>query len=380
MEKAGSVLPEQGPPLWLLAELTYRCPLQCGYCSNPVDLQRGQSELTTQQWCDVLQQGRALGAVQLGLSGGEPLVRRDLPELISEARSLGYYSNLLTSGMGLSQAKVKQFKDAGLDHIQISFQDSDPDLNNALAGSKKAFSQKLAMAQAIKEQGYPMVFNVVLHRHNLAQIESIIDLAVELGADYVELANSQYHGWALHNREQLMPSQEQLLAAELVVKNYREKLAGKGPALLFVVPDYYENKPNPCMNGWGKMFLTVTPDGTALPCHSARQLPIQFPNVTTTSMNEIWYGSDGFNQFRGEGWMREPCRSCDDRGTDFGGCRCQAFALTGDPFNADPSCNKSPHHHLVQAARQAALNPLEQPLVLRNYANAEQLRKPPMRT
>jgi pyrroloquinoline quinone biosynthesis protein E len=379
MEKAGSELSEQGPPLWLLAELTYRCPLQCGYCSNPVDLQRGQLELSTQQWCDVLRQGRALGAVQLGLSGGEPLVRRDLPELISEASSLGYYSNLLTSGMGLSQAKVKQFKEAGLDHIQISFQDSDPDLNNALAGSKKAFAQKLAMAQAIKEQGYPMVFNVVLHRHNLAQIESIIDLAVELGADYVELANSQYHGWALHNREQLMPSLEQLLEAELVVKNYREKLAGKGPALLFVVPDYYENKPNPCMNGWGKMFLTVTPDGTALPCHSARQLPIQFPNVTTTSMNEIWYGSDGFNQFRGEGWMREPCRSCDDRGEDFGGCRCQAFALTGDPFNADPSCNKSPHHHLVQAARQAAFNPLEQPLVLRNYANAEQLRKSPMR-
>jgi pyrroloquinoline quinone biosynthesis protein E len=324
----------------------------------------------------VFQQGRALGAVQLGLSGGEPLVRRDLPELISEASGLGYYSNLLTSGMGLSQAKVKQFKDAGLDHIQISFQDSDPELNNALAGSKKAFAQKLAMAQAIKEQGYPMVFNVVLHRRNLAQIESIIDLAVELGADYVELANTQYHGWALHNREQLMPSLEQLLQAEMVVKDYREKLAGKGPALLFVVPDYYENKPNPCMNGWGKMFLTVTPDGTALPCHSARQLPIQFPNVTTTTMSDIWYGSAGFNQFRGEGWMREPCRSCDQRAEDFGGCRCQAYALTGDPFNTDPTCNKSPHHQLVEDARQKALNHLEQPLVLRNYPNAERLRNP----
>lgn len=345
-----------GPPLWLLAELTYRCPLQCPYCSNPLDFAQHDQELTTGQWVSVLRQGREMGAAQLGFSGGEPLVRQDLPELISEARQLGYYSNLITSGLGLTEAKVRAFRDAGLDHIQVSFQASDPELNNAVAGSRKAFEQKLAMARAVKDAGYPMVLNFVIHRHNIHQMTDIIDLCVRLEADYVELATCQYYGWAFKNREGLMPSKAQLVRAEAEVNRYRQQLAGSGSAmkLIFVTPDYYEERPKACMNGWGSLFLTVSPDGTALPCHSARLLPIEFPNVCDQSLESIWYDSPGFNHYRGDSWMPEPCRSCDDKDKDFGGCRCQAYLLTGNADNADPVCSKSPSHDRILAARRAA--------------------------
>ena len=345
-----------GPPLWLLAELTYRCPLQCPYCSNPLDYAHSEQELTTEQWLSVLRQGRELGAAQLGFSGGEPLVRQDLPELIAEARQLGYYSNLITSGLGLTEAKVNQFRDAGLDHIQVSFQASDPELNNAVAGSRKAFEQKLAMARAVKDAGYPMVLNFVIHRHNIHQMNDIIDLCHRLGADYVELATCQYYGWAFHNREGLMPSRSQLETAEREVNEQRARLADAGSAmkLIFVTPDYYEERPKACMNGWGSLFLTVAPDGTALPCHSARLLPIDFPNVRDDSLRTIWYDSPGFNHYRGDSWMPEPCRSCDEKDKDFGGCRCQAYLLTGNADNADPVCGKSPHHDRILAARRAA--------------------------
>ncbi|TNE79024.1 MAG: pyrroloquinoline quinone biosynthesis protein PqqE [Gammaproteobacteria bacterium] len=345
-----------GPPLWLLAELTYRCPLQCPYCSNPLDFSSADQELTTEQWVDVLRQGRTMGAAQLGFSGGEPLVRQDLPELISEARHLGYYSNLITSGLGLNADKVEAFAEAGLDHIQVSFQASDPELNNAVAGSRKAFDQKLAMARAVKEAGYPMVLNFVIHRHNIHQMNDIIALCDKLGADYVELATCQYYGWAFKNREGLMPSRAQLEKAEAEVNAYRARLldAGSAMKLIFVTPDYYEERPKACMNGWGSLFLTVAPDGTALPCHSARILPIDFPNVTEMSMKDIWYNSPGFNHYRGDSWMPEPCRSCDEKGKDFGGCRCQAYMLTGNADNADPVCGKSPHHDRILSARRAA--------------------------
>ena len=345
-----------GPPLWLLAELTYRCPLQCPYCSNPLDYAHSEQELTTEQWLQVLQQGRQMGAAQLGFSGGEPLVRQDLPELIAEARQLGYYSNLITSGLGLTAAKVNAFRDAGLDHIQVSFQASDPELNNAVAGSRKAFEQKLAMARAVKEAGYPMVLNFVIHRHNIHQMTDIIDLCDRLGADYVELATCQYYGWAFKNREGLMPSRAQLERAEQQVNQRRRQLADAGSLmkLIFVTPDYYEERPKACMNGWGSLFLTVAPDGTALPCHSARLLPIDFPNVREQALHDIWYHSPGFNHYRGDGWMPEPCRSCDEKSKDFGGCRCQAYLLTGNADNADPVCGKSPHHDRILAARQAA--------------------------
>jgi len=361
-----------GQPLWLLAELTYKCPLQCPYCSNPLDFAATGQELSTEQWVQVLRQAREMGAAQLGFSGGEPLTRPDLNELIQEARHLGYYSNLITSGLGLNERKLAQFRASGLDHIQVSFQASDEEVNNMLAGSARAFAQKLKMAREVKANGYPMVLNFVTHRHNIDRIDRIIELCVELGADYVELATCQYYGWAFENREQLMPSRAQLERAERITNEYRARLAAAGNPirLIFVTPDYYEERPKGCMNGWGQIFLTVTPDGTALPCHSARQLPVQFPNVKDRSLEDIWYRSFGFNKYRGDDWMTEPCRSCDEKGKDFGGCRCQAYMLTGDAANADPVCSKSAHHGKILQARAEAEAPTDASLTFRNERNS----------
>jgi len=347
---------EPGPPLWLLAELTYRCPLQCPYCSNPLDFARSHEELSTAEWIEVFRQAREMGAAQLGFSGGEPLVRQDLAELIEAARGLGYYTNLITSGIGLTEEKIASFAEAGLDHIQISFQAADEEVNNLLAGSKKAFAHKLEMARAVKKHGYPMVLNFVTHRHNIDNIDQIIRLCIELEADFVELATCQFYGWAELNRAGLLPSKEQLVRAERITNEWRDKLAAENHPckLIFVTPDYYEERPKACMNGWGNLFLDITPDGTALPCHSARQLPVTFPNVREHSIEYIWRDSFGFNRFRGYDWMPEPCRSCDEKERDFGGCRCQAFMLTGDAANADPVCSKSAHHGKILAARDQA--------------------------
>ncbi len=347
---------EPGPPLWLLAELTYRCPLQCPYCSNPLDFARSHDELSTAEWIEVFRQAREMGAAQLGFSGGEPLVRQDLAELIAAARGLGYYTNLITSGIGLTEEKIASFAEAGLDHIQISFQAADEEVNNLLAGSQKAFAHKLEMARAVKKHGYPMVLNFVTHRHNIDNIEQIIRLCIELEADFVELATCQFYGWAELNRAGLLPSKEQLVRAERITNEWRDKLAAENHPckLIFVTPDYYEERPKACMNGWGNLFLDITPDGTALPCHSARQLPVEFPNVREHSIEHIWRHSFGFNKFRGYDWMPEPCRSCDEKERDFGGCRCQAFMLTGDAANADPVCSKSLHHDKILAARAQA--------------------------
>jgi len=347
---------EPGPPLWLLAELTYRCPLQCPYCSNPLDFARSHEELSTVEWIEVFRQAREMGAAQLGFSGGEPLVRQDLAELIEAARGLGYYTNLITSGIGLTEEKIASFAEAGLDHIQISFQAADEEVNNLLAGSKKAFAHKLEMARAVKKHGYPMVLNFVTHRHNIDNIDQIIRLCIELEADFVELATCQFYGWAELNRAGLLPSKEQLVRAERITNEWRDKLAAENHPckLIFVTPDYYEERPKACMNGWGNLFLDITPDGTALPCHSARQLPVEFPNVREHSIEHIWRHSFGFNKFRGYDWMPEPCRSCDEKERDFGGCRCQAFMLTGDAANADPVCSKSAHHGKILAARDQA--------------------------
>ncbi|MBU9810745.1 pyrroloquinoline quinone biosynthesis protein PqqE [Rahnella sp. SL6] len=367
--------PAVKPPLWLLAELTYRCPLQCPYCSNPLDFAKQEKELTTAQWIKVFEEAREMGAVQIGFSGGEPLVRKDLPELIRAARDLGFYTNLITSGIGLNEKKIDAFADAGLDHIQISFQASDETLNAALAGNAKAFRQKLDMAKAVKAHGYPMVLNFVLHRHNIDQIDKIIDLSIELEADDVELATCQFYGWAQLNREGLLPTRDQIARAENVVHQYREKMAGTGNLanLLFVTPDYYEERPKGCMGGWGAIFLSVTPEGMALPCHSARQLPVEFPSVLNNTLQEIWYDSFGFNKYRGFDWMPEPCRSCSEKEKDFGGCRCQAFMLTGNADNADPVCSKSEHHGQILAAREQAncTNIQINQLQFRNRANSQ---------
>ena len=369
--------PAVKPPLWLLAELTYRCPLQCPYCSNPLDFAQQEKELTTAQWIEVFKQARAMGAVQIGFSGGEPLVRKDLPELIKAARDLGFYTNLITSGIGLTQKKIDAFAEAGLDHIQISFQASDEVLNAALAGSKKAFQQKLEMAREVKAHGYPMVLNFVLHRHNIDQIDRIIELCIELEADDVELATCQFYGWAQLNREGLLPTREQIERAEAVVHRYREKMAASDNLanLLFVTPDYYEERPKGCMGGWGAIFLSVTPEGMALPCHSARQLPVQFPSVLEQSLEDIWFHSFGFNRYRGFDWMPEPCRSCSEKEKDFGGCRCQAFMLTGNADNADPVCSKSEHHGMILEAREQAncTNIQVSQLQFRNRANSQRV-------
>ena len=341
------------PPLWLLAEVTYRCPLHCVYCSNPVDYAKYGVELATDDWLRVLREGRELGATQLGFSGGEPLVRDDLEVLVAEARRLGYYSNLITSGIGLNERRIAALKDGGLDHIQLSFQDSTREINDFLS-STRTFELKRRIAKLIKQHDFPMVLNVVLHRLNIDHVGALLDLAVELEAEYVELANTQYYGWAYVNRGELLPSREQLQRAEEVVNRFRERV-GNRMKIYFVVPDYHERRPKACMNGWGTVFLCLTADGLALPCHEARMLPgLEFPSVRDQSLRWIWYESPAFNRYRGDEWMKEPCRSCPEKAKDYGGCRCQAYLLTGDPANADPVCDKSPEHAIVTQAVERA--------------------------
>ena len=372
---AGSDKIKITPPRWLLAELTYACPLQCPYCSNPLDYAKYPSELSTEDWKRVLTQARKMGAVQLGFSGGEPLTRQDLSELVRHARELGYYSNLITSGYGLTEEKIVQLKEAGLDHIQVSIQASTQELNDHLAGTH-SFIHKKEVAHLVKKHGYPMVLCVVIHRENIHQMQQILEMAEELEADYLELANTQYYGWAHVNRDLLLPTKEQFEQAEQIAQAYKEKVAGK-MKIYYVVPDFYEGRPKACMNGWGTTFLTIAPDGTALPCHSARQLPgLECPNVKDFSIEQIWNESKAFNFFRGFEWMKEPCRSCDEKEKDFGGCRCQAYLLTGDMYNADPVCSKSPDRHVIQeaidSARAAALTADERPLIFRNSRNSRQ--------
>ncbi|MFM7698632.1 MAG: pyrroloquinoline quinone biosynthesis protein PqqE [Limnohabitans sp.] len=366
-----------GPPLWLLAEVTYACPLHCVFCYNPVDYTQHGPELTTQEWIKVLRDARAAGSVQCGFSGGEPLVRDDLEELVAEAHKLGFYTNLLTSGIGFTAERAKALKAAGLDHVQLSFQDSTRELNDFLSHTK-TFALKQKAAQLIQENGWPMVLNCVIHRLNIDYIDKIIELAVDLGAEYLELANSQYYSWAQLNREGLMPSREQLQRAERVTNEYREKL-GDTLRIFFVVPDYYETRPKKCMNGWGSIFLTITPDGSALPCHTAKMIKhLSFPNVKDMTVKDIWYDSASFNHYRGDAWMKDPCRTCEDKEKDLGGCRCQALMLTGDAANADPVCDKSSHHQKVLDAVAYAQVPDSKrvevkPLVFRDPINSRKL-------
>jgi PqqA peptide cyclase len=369
--------PRPGPPLWLLAELTYRCPLHCVFCYNPIDFATQPEELSTADWLRVLREGRALGAVQCGLSGGEPLLRDDLEEIVAEAHRLGYYTNLLTSGVGLTPGRARALKAAGLDHVQLSFQDSTREMNDFLSHTK-TFELKQRVAQLIKAEDWPMVMNVVIHRLNIDHIDRIIAMAHELGAEYLELANTQYYSWAFLNRDMLLPTHAQLRRAEAVTDAWRARL-GDRMRLFFVAPDYHEGKAKKCVNGWGSMFLTVTPDGTALPCHTAKMLPgLAFPNVRDQSLSDIWFDSEGFNRYRGTGWMKEPCVSCDRKEEDLGGCRCQAYLIAQDPAAADPVCVKSPHHDRVREAVArteggAPAAPREQPIIFRDPANSRRL-------
>ena len=336
-------------PTTLLAELTHRCPLHCPYCSNPLDLIRAEGELATDDWKRVFTQAQALGVLQLGLSGGEPLVRKDLEELAAHARGLGLYTTLVTSGLGLTRARAERLRDAGLEHVQISIQDADPEVAERIAGVSSV-KQKRAACAIVKELGFAFSINVVLHRANLDRIGEIIELAASLGADRLELANTQYYGWGLENRAALMPTRAQVERAQAIaqeaIQHYRRRMQ-----ILFVLPDYFESYPKPCYGGWGKLYLVVTPDGRVLPCHGATQITtLTFDSVRDRSLEWIWQESAAFGAFRGYDWMKEPCRSCPRKTVDFGGCRCQAFALTGDAANTDPVCTLTPDRAIINAA------------------------------
>jgi pyrroloquinoline quinone biosynthesis protein E len=339
-------------PFGLLAELTYGCPLHCSYCSNPLDLAAYRDELSTAEWRRVLAEARELGVLQLHLSGGEPLLRRDLAEIVQAASEIGLYTNLITSALGLTSRRAEQLRAAGLDHVQISLQADEPALSDRLAGTP-SFRRKVAAARSVKELGWPLTLNVVLHRHNVDRIAGILDLAEELGADRIELANTQYYGWALRNRDGLLPSRAQLERAEVVVRAAHERLQGR-MEVIYVLPDYYSRYPKPCMGGWGRQQLTVVPDGGVLPCPTAHTLPLPRVSVREHSLAWIWERSPLFQRFRGTDWMPEPCRSCERRELDFGGCRCQAFQLTGDAARTDPVCHLSPDHGIVAEAVQGA--------------------------
>lgn len=352
-----------GPPLWLLAELTYRCPLHCVFCSNPVDYARHGEELSTEDWKRVFREARAMGSVQLGFSGGEPLLRDDLEELVAEAHQLGFYTNLITSGIGLTEARAAALKAAGLAHIQLSFQDSTRELNDFLS-STRTFEYKSRVAKIIKNQGYPMVLNCVMHRYNLPHVGRIIQMAEDIGAEFLELANTQYYGWAWINRDALMSTPQELADAEAIVDAHRARLSGR-MKIFWVSPDYVDARPKPCMAGWGAVFLLVAPDGAMLPCHSARILPgFQFPNVRMHSVRHAWVESDAFNRYRGTAWMPDECQTCSEHTRDFAGCRCQAFLFTGDAASSDPVCHKSPHRGLIDQALTATqpLDSQAQPL------------------
>ncbi len=356
MKKAGfaSGLDGQGRPLWLLCELTYKCPLHCAWCNNPLDSGNYSDELSTGEWKRVMREARALGGLQLGLSGGEPMLRKDVEELVAEGERLGFYTNLITSGMGLTQERLADLKKAGLKHIQLSIQACDPARGDELVGARGA-EHKLAILRDIKAMGFPVVLNVPLSRHNIDEVGPLLGLAEELDVDFVELANLQYYSWALANRAELFPTKAQIERAEAIVHAARARL-GSRMTIYFVVPDYYDARPKACMNGWGSIHLTIGPDGAALPCQEARVIKgLEFPNVRERSLEWIWRSSPTFELFRGDGWMKEPCRSCDEKKKDFGGCRCQAMLLTGDAANTDPVCAKSPHRHLIDEVIADAL-------------------------
>jgi PqqA peptide cyclase len=348
-------------PYVLVAELTYRCPLRCAYCSNPTQPQ-DRPPLDTADWQRVLSEASELGVVQVHFTGGEPLLRDDLEALVAHAAELELYSNLITSGLPLTRERLAGLQAAGLCALQLSFQAARPGSSAAIAGVD-AFAHKRQVAAWVRELELPLTVNVVLHRQNLDEIHHIIALAEELRADRLELANTQYLGWAYQNRAALMPSRAQLDAARVVAAAARERLRGT-MEILFVLPDYHGDRPRTCMNGWGERYVVVTPDGRAMPCHAAHVLPLEFPDLRTRSLASAWHDSDAFRRFRGTDYLREPCRSCDQRELDHGGCRCQAFLLTGDATEADPVCSLSPRHDLIVQARTAAAEP-PPPLTLR---------------
>ncbi len=330
------------PPMAMLAELTHRCPLACPYCSNPLELKSVAQELATEEWIRVFQEASEMGVLHLHLSGGEPASRRDLLELTKAAVDCGLYTNLITSGIGITEKRLDALADVGLDHVQLSIQGVDQKQADRVGGYKGGYERKLKLAAWVHATGIPLTVNAVCHRTNMDDVPAIIELALELGARRLEIATVQFHGWAIKNRAQLMPTKGQVEATTKIVENARNALEGK-LVIDYVPADYYATYPKACMGGWGRIGINVDPTGLVLPCHAAESIPsLTFDNVREKSLQDIWYHSDAFNAYRGTKWMQEPCRSCDRKLVDFGGCRCQAMAIAGDAKATDPACHKSP--------------------------------------
>jgi pyrroloquinoline quinone biosynthesis protein E len=357
-------------PVGLLAELTHRCPLQCPYCSNPLELERSNAELTTDEWRHVLAQAGEMGILQMHLSGGEPTARKDLEEIVAAASKAGLYTNLITAGVLLTRERMQKLADAGLDHVQLSIQDVDPENADRIAQYKGGSAKKREVARWVKELDLPLTLNAPIHRQNIEHLPQIIDYAVELGAGRLEVAHIQYYAWALRNRASLMPTREQFMKTVDIVEAAKERL--KGILVFdFVVPDYYATRPKPCMGGWGRGIMNITPSGRVLPCHAAESLPgLTFDNVRDRPLADIWLNGDAFQKYRGTAWMKEPCRTCERREIDFGGCRCQAFAIAGDAAATDPACGLSPLHKAFAetAARESHEPP--PPFVYRRMGKA----------
>ena len=364
---SSAALPE--PPLAVLAELTHRCPLQCPYCSNPLELEKVGEEMGTDDWRHAIRQAAQIGCLQIHFSGGEPTVRQDLEVLVAEATQAGLYTNLITSGVSCDRARLDRLASAGLEHVQISFQDSTAEIGDRIGGAPGAHAKKLIFAQHVRDAGLALTANFVVHRQNLHHLDAMLELAVKLGAGRVEIANVQYYGWALKNRAALMPTREQLAQMVETIESTRIRLKGL-LAIDFVTPDYYAKRPKACMGGWGRRFLNISPSGNVLPCHAAETITsLAFDNVRERSLQDIWQNSEAFRAFRGTDWMPEPCRTCDRKEVDWGGCRCQAFALTGDARQTDPACALSDSHEMLVGVAQAEANTQDVRFVYRNYRN-----------
>src|SRR5437899_12110492 len=369
LESQRSTAETFGIPLAVLAELTHRCPLQCPYCSNPVELDRGGSELTTEEWKKVLTELAEIGVLQIHFSGGEPTARKDIVELVQHATDVGLYTNLITSAVLLTRDRLSDLADAGLCHVQISFQGVEEGLADRVAGYKNGHRKKLEVAKWTRELDLPLTVNAVMHRQNLHQLPDIIQMAVDLDADRLEVANVQYYGWALKNRAALMPTMAQIEDTGRIVEEAVVRLKGI-LAIDYVVPDYYALRPKKCMGGWGRQFFNISPAGKILPCHAAESITgLQFESVRSNhSIAWIWQNSEAFNRYRGTAWMPEPCKSCEFREIDFGGCRCQAFALTGDAGNTDPACALSPMHEQIFKLAEAESAGDHNRFLYRNFA------------
>jgi pyrroloquinoline quinone biosynthesis protein E len=362
--------PEVPAPLGLLAELTHRCPLACPYCSNPIDLENRGDELGAETWFRVFREAAAMGVLQVHLSGGEPASRRDLVEIVAFAREAGLYTNLITSAIGIDARRLAQLQQAGLDHVQLSLQDVDAECADRIAGYSGAHTRKLDFARSVVGLGLALTVNTVIHRANIGHVAALVEMAASLGAGRVEIAHAQYYGWALRNRDALMPTRIQVERAMQEMEILRPRYHGR-LVIDLVIPDYYARQPKACVGGWGRRSLNVTPSGRVLPCHAAETIPgLQFWSVRDRPLVEIWRDSPAFQAFRGTDWMAEPCRNCEMREIDYGGCRCQAMAIAGDAAAADPACELSPHHARMRALAEQVSSGAAEPYVFRGRAGS----------